>query len=164
MSKWRALIAVLLSTYVVGCQDQAVTKQEVIETPAASKQALPSEGEKTESLFVDKLRPGMSEEEISNLFGRDFTLVENAMDGTETWRYDKGKKENYAFDDQGIDKVDLEGLMAGKIEALLFIDWTEAGLVRSAALFLLDVEQEGMYREYHIDEEGNLEELVRSFK
>lgn len=163
MSKWRALVPFFLSIYLAGCQEQAVTQQEKEPTPVASEQAVPSEGEKTKSLFLDKLRPGMNEEEITNLFGRDFSLVENVMEGTETWRYDRGKTGSYTFDDQGIDKVDLEGLKAGHIEAQMFIDWTEEGLVTSAALYLKEVEQEGRYREYHLEEDGSMEEIEKTF-
>ncbi len=122
-----------------------------------------SKGEEAKHLVLDKLRPEMTEEEIRGLFGGDFALVENAMHGNETWRYDIGKSRNYQFNDQGIDRVDLEGLEKKDVEALLFIDWTEDGVVEAAVLYLYNEQDKGTFFEYHIDANG-AEEVLRFFE
>ncbi|RXT14927.1 hypothetical protein [Ammoniphilus sp. CFH 90114] len=166
MKSWISFASLILCTItILGCQSQESVHNQTVEknvSTEAAEKPLETEAEKTKTLFLDKLRPEMSEAEVRSLFGGDFSLVENAMEGNETWRYDLGKKSTYQFDDQGIDKVDLEGLKAGEVEALLFVDWTEDGVVNSAALYINDPLEVGTFYEYHIDPDGTVEEVVKT--
>lgn len=154
-----------VSFLVSACQSQPspVNSQEIQNATETQEEVkVLSKGEETRLLVLDKLQPGMTEEEIRRIFGGEFALVENAMQGNETWRYDIGKSSDYQFDDQGIDRVDLEGLKTKSVEALLFIDWTDQGIVDAAALYVYNEQDKETFYEYHIDASG-VEEITRSF-
>ncbi|WP_134700189.1 hypothetical protein [Ammoniphilus sp. YIM 78166] len=152
-----------LSVLTSACQSQPTPAVQLQEKIVQEEAKVLSKGEETRLLVLDKLQPGMTEEEIRGLFGGDFALVENAMAGNETWRYDIGRSSGYQFDDQGIDRVDLEGIKIRSVEAQLFIDWTDQGVVETAALYLYNEQEKGTFYEYHIDVNG-AEEVLRSFE
>lgn len=160
--KKKLMIGLCLSLWAIsGCQQGNSTttqpKESTETIEASEKQEVITEEEKYKNLFLQQLVIGMTEEEIRTLFGTQFTLVENTMEGNETWRFDLGTSPDYEFQDQGIDQVDMEGLKAGKVKQQLFIDWDDRGTVLSAALFWVDSKQQVMY-EYHLLSDGTREE------
>lgn len=162
MNNKKLIMYLCLSLWTIsGCQQvkqttiQSKEANEKIE--ASQNQEVLTEEEKYKNLFLQQLEIGMTEEKIRSLFGTQFTLVENTMEGNETWRFDLGTSSDYQFQDQGIDQVDIEGLKSRKVKLQLFIDWNDRGLVQTAALFLVEPQQMELY-EYHLEPEGTREE------
>jgi len=169
MNKWMAT-AIVACLFLTGCQPKGAEEQKTAEevkegipaTPVVAEEgeAVQQQDEVSDPYF--QIRIGMSESEIRDLFGGYFVMVKNIMTGTKSWRFDIGTIENYRFDDQGIDQVDLEGLKNGAIKKILFIDWTEEATVESATMFEGTPDQKG-YTEYRLNEKGEVEKTTKSF-
>lgn len=163
MNKKKLMMYLCLSLWTIsGCQQvkpatsQSKEPAEKIEA-SQNHQEVITEETKYKNLFLQQLELGMTEEEIRNLFGTQFTLVENTMEGNETWRFDLGTSSDYEFQDQGIDQVDIEGLKSGRVKSQIFIDWDDQGLLQSAALYLVDSMKMELH-EYHLLPDGTREE------
>lgn len=167
MDAKKRMIYLCLSLWVIsGCQQDipatvSKPKEQTETIDANQKQKVITEEEKNKNIFTQQVVIGMTEKEIRDLFGKKFTLVENSMEGNETWRFDLGASPDYEFQDHGIDEVDIEGLKSGKVKQQLFIDWDEQGLVQSGALFMVDLKKNEFY-EYHLQPDGTKEEKKSS--
>ena len=129
---------------ITACQTIEQTSIEV-KVPVQEEEKEITEEERIKTLFLEQLELNMSESEVRGLFGTSFSLIENAMQGNESWRYDFGTRQGYKFDDQGIDQVDMEGLKMGDIQQQLFIDWSKEGNVISAALYMRSTDGDGYF-------------------
>lgn len=121
-----------------------------------------SEERRVKQLFMEELSLNMSENEARELFGARFSLVRNAMDGNESWRYDFGAAEGYRFDDQGIDQVDIDGIKRGRVQQQLFIDWSSDGTLSSASLYMRSEQGDGYYV-FELLSDGTRLEKFQSF-
>ncbi|MBP1930582.1 hypothetical protein [Ammoniphilus resinae] len=168
MNKWMAT-AIVTCLILTGCQPKAAVETKMTEkveegistAPTVEERGVTEQQAEVSDPYF-QIQIGMSESEIRGLFGGYFVMVKNIMTGTKSWRFDIGTKENYQFDDQGIDQVDLEGLKNGSIKKILFVDWTEEAKVGSATMFEVTSDQKE-YNEYRLDEKGEVEKFTKSF-
>lgn len=75
------------------------------------------------SVIKEKLKLGLTKEEVKNRMGNDFTKVDSSIDDTKMWRYDIGAKEGYIAPDNNNDQGDIRGLKNGDVKIQLFIHW-----------------------------------------
>jgi hypothetical protein len=159
---WR-LVCLCLLIGLAACQTNnegdAVTEEpkverSVQEIEAPETEQAPSQPQMETRLHLMKVN--MTEEEVRSLYGPEFTLVQNAMEGNETWRYEINARSDYHFDDQGIDMVDLEGLKKGHVQELIFVDWDDSGRVQNATLYIKS-EDKGHFEEYRLKKDGSID-------
>ncbi|RKD24031.1 hypothetical protein BEP19_06380 [Ammoniphilus oxalaticus] len=159
MTRSMIKIILILSLLLTACgKDQTVLK-----TGSQESEPVITKEEKTKSIFIEKLKLGMDENEVRSLFGADFALVQNLMERNEAWRYDIGIEAGYQFDDLGIDTVDVEGLKQGKIQQQIFIDWSFDGRLLSASLYMRNEERNG-YIVYELLDDNSREETFNPFE
>lgn len=80
--------------------------------------------------MVNKLKLGLSEAEVKDVFGDNYVEVVGAMAGEQMWRYDFVGEEDYQFETESfdgvfIDSVDRDGIINGSMRMQLFITWSE---------------------------------------
>jgi len=89
-----------------------------------------------------KLELGMTKADVKELFGRNYTNVYHAVNGSEVWRYDWAIEEGYVVvPEQGMETVahyDREGFQAGKLSSQLFISWTRNNVVKDVIVYYMD--------------------------
>ncbi len=104
---------------------------------------------------------GMTEEEVTTLLSDPNAIGKDAMNDTDTWRYDFTLTEGYTYTDplvdgenQVVDTVDTEGIMNGDMEAQLFVKWNEGAI----STFTIYYNNNGEVKEYRVFEDGTVKE------
>jgi len=112
----------------------------------------------TATVVKEKLKLGMSKEEVKNLLEVDYDAeVTSSMNDTKMWRYDFGKKEGYTFTaPDNMDEVDMQGLEAESLKSQLFVEFDKEEKVLSYAFYSKN--EKGERVEYRLMQDGTVKE------
>lgn len=89
----------------------------------------------------EKVHKGINQKEAIDLFGTDYIVGEDEMDGSEVWEYVVTAK-GYKRPTGDFGSIDFEGLEAGKMKMHLFIHWNEDQSVWYSSVYVLGPEKE----------------------
>lgn len=154
MLKFRTITTMLLlcgGLYLTGCSSDpasapAPTEKQVINVDL------------TATVVKEKLKLGMSKEEVKNLLEVDYDAeVTSSMNDTKMWRYDFGKKEGYTFTaPDNMDEVDIQGLEDGSLKSQLFVEFDKEEKVQSFSFYSKN--EKGELVESRLMQDGTVKE------
>jgi hypothetical protein len=110
---------------------------------------------------ISMLRLHVNKNHIIDWFGNEFEDVLDAKNNIPMWRYDLGVTDNYLFDSNGSDTVDLKAIKNGSVQMQLFVSWSDNGTVQSYVVYYKG--KEGQIREYRKNSDGSEKETVINF-
>ncbi|HZG82758.1 MAG TPA: hypothetical protein VEZ13_18535 [Brevibacillus sp.] len=154
MQKFRTITSMLLlcgGLVLGGCSNEpasapAPTEKQVINVDL------------TATVVKEKLKLGMSKEEVKNLLEVDYDAeVTSSKNDTKMWRYDFGKKEGYTFTaPDNMDEVDIQGLEDGSLKSQLFVEFDKEEKVLSFAFYSKN--EKGELVESRLMQDGTVKE------
>lgn len=108
---------------------------------------------------IHQMELGLSQSEITQVFGMPDAEVLSALDGSPMWRYDYAEEPGYTFETEIIngttmDSVDREGLQSGALRMQLFINWSDKEEAHSYALYFKN--ERGAIMNYRYDRDGKI--------
>ncbi|WP_243299459.1 hypothetical protein [Bacillus litorisediminis] len=109
------------------------------------------------SVLKEDLRLGMTQDEVSGLFGTDYEEVSSEIDNEHKWRYDIGTRVGYQYSED-YDFADMDGLLNGNVKMQIWVAWDEESKVKSFSSLYVNPEDEKLY-EYRVFPDGTVRDI-----